>query len=45
MSWAEERLEELEAKGKENWDASDWEAYYYIKNVCAESDYYDCYDD
>lgn len=39
-TWAQERMEELEEKGKKNWDDEDWEAYCYIQNVNAEADYY-----
>lgn len=32
---------ELEAKGRENWDENDWEAFHYIEQVRFESGYYD----
>lgn len=41
MTWADERMEELEAKGRENWDENDWEAFHYIEQVRFESGYYD----
>lgn len=41
-TWAEKEMERLNAKGREHWNESDWEAYYYIKQVNAETDYYDC---
>lgn len=39
--WADEKLDELESKGKENWSEEDWDAYNYCKNANAERDYYD----
>lgn len=39
-SWAEQKLEELEKKGKQNWDEADWEAYNYVMNVNAEQEYF-----
>ena len=47
-AWDEMKMAELEAKGRENWDVDDWEAYHYIENINAECDCYDeydCYDD
>lgn len=41
MTWADERMAELEAKGRENWDEGDWEAFHYIEQVRFESGYYD----
>ena len=41
MTWADERMAELEAKGRENWDENDWEAFHYIEHVRFESGYYD----
>ena len=41
MTWADERMAELEAKGRENWDDNDWEAFHYIEQVRFESGYYD----
>lgn len=41
MAWADERMAELEAKGRENWDEDDWEAYHYIEQVRFESGYYE----
>lgn len=37
-TWAEMRMEELEAKGKSNWDIDDYEAYYYIMESWAEDE-------
>lgn len=41
MTWADETMMELEAKGRENWTEADWESYIYIENARAELDYYD----
>ena len=41
MTWADERMAELEAKGRENWDENDWEAFHYIEQARFESGYYD----
>ncbi|MBR1561215.1 MAG: hypothetical protein IJ646_13340 [Clostridia bacterium] len=43
-TWAQETIEELNAKGRENWTPEDWEAYSYICCVNAESDYYNSLD-
>lgn len=32
-TWADERMEQLEAKGKENWNQEDWDAFHYILNA------------
>ena len=43
MSWADEemiRLHDKAANG-ETWTVEDWETYSYIRNVNAESNYYD----
>lgn len=36
MSWAQQKMEELEAKGRENWDQDDYEAYCYCEECFAE---------
>lgn len=41
MTWADERMEQLEIKGRENWDEEDWEAYHYIEQTRFENGYYD----
>lgn len=41
MTWADERMAELEAKGRENWDEDDWEAFHYIEQLRFESGYYE----
>ena len=41
MCWADRKMEELEAKGRDNWDQADYEAYHYIMQVRFESGYYD----
>ena len=38
MSWASRKVEELENKGRENWDQDDWEAYYYCQECFAEDE-------
>ena len=38
-NWCDEKLLELEVKGKDNWDQDDWETYAYCKNANAERDY------
>lgn len=38
MTWAEMKLQELEAKGEANWDNDDWEAYCYCKECQAEDE-------
>lgn len=43
-TWAQEEMERLNAIGRENWTVEDYEAYAYIENVNAESDYYDSLD-
>ena len=35
-TWAQRKYNELMAKGKENWDEDDIEAYYYIEECWAE---------
>lgn len=40
-TWSDRRMEELEKKGRENWDADDWEAYHYIEQIRFDSGYYD----
>lgn len=40
-TWADEEMERLDAKGRDNWDESDYEAYHYIMQVWFESGYYD----
>lgn len=39
--WADERMQELQDKGRENWDETDWDAYNYIEQLRYESGYYD----
>lgn len=41
MTWADEKMVELEAKGRENWDIDDWEAYHYIEQMRFDTGYYD----
>lgn len=41
MTWADEKMDELERKGRENWDESDWNAYHYIEQLRFENGYYD----
>lgn len=41
MTWTDERMAELEAKGRENWDENDWEAFHYIEQLRFESGYYE----
>lgn len=41
MTWADEKMEKLEQKGKENWDIDDWEAFCYIEQLRGENGYYD----
>ena len=47
-TWAQRKEEELLAKGKENWDIDDYEAYHYIQECYAEdqadAEYLGCYD-
>lgn len=43
-NWDEMKRAELEAKGRENWDVDDWEAYHYIENIRFNAEC-DCYDD
>lgn len=38
MTWAQMKVQELEAKGRENWDADDCEAYYYCQECFAEDE-------
>ena len=33
MTWAQMKVQELEEKGRENWDADDYEAYCYLMKV------------
>lgn len=42
-NWCDEKLLELEVKGRDNWDQDDWETYAYCKNANAERDYEDMY--
>lgn len=37
-TWAETREEELMAKGRENWDEDDYEAFCYIEECKAEDE-------
>lgn len=41
ITWAEERMEELENKGRSNWDENDWDAYFYIMQLWSECGYFD----
>lgn len=47
-TWAQMKEKELLAKGKENWDIDDYEAYLYIQECHAEdqadAEYSGCYD-
>ena len=47
MTWAEIREQELDLKGRDNWDQDDWDAYYYIEECKAEdardAEYMGCY--
>ena len=43
-TWAQEEMERLNAKSRDNWTVEDYEAYFYIQNVNAESDYYNSLD-
>lgn len=43
--WIDYKERQLKKKGKKNWDEDDWDAYNYIQNVRAESDYYNRYDE
>ena len=36
MTWAQTKVQELELKGRENWDADDYEAYCYCQECFAE---------
>lgn len=38
MSWAENKVKELEAKGRENWTQDDYEAYCYCQECFAEDE-------
>lgn len=38
MTWAEMKVQELEAKGKENWDVDDYEAWCYCQECFAEDE-------
>lgn len=40
-TWADNKMELLLQKGKENWDIDDWDAYHYIEQERFESGYYD----
>lgn len=39
--WADEKMDELMDKGKENWDVDDWDAYNYIEQFRYSSGYYE----
>lgn len=47
-TWAEQTERELYAKGRENWDIDDWDAYHYIQECKAEdardAEYLGCYE-
>lgn len=47
MTWAQMKVQELENKGRENWDVDDYEAYHYCMECFAEDEadaaYNDCY--
>lgn len=45
-TWAQEEMERLDAMraNGEDWTVEDWETYFYIQNVNAESDYYNSLD-
>lgn len=38
MTWAQMKVQELEEKGRENWDADDYEAYCYCQECFAEDE-------
>lgn len=40
-TWADERMEALEAKGRADWDQDDWDSYTYIQQTRFECGYYD----
>ena len=38
MRWVDKKMDELEAKGRENWDEDDYDAYYYCQECYAEDE-------
>ena len=44
-NWCDDKLAELQEKGKNNWNQDDWETYAYCKNANAERDWYDSQDE
>ena len=44
MSWADEKMQELMEKPREQWDEDDWDAYNYIEQIRFESGYYDSFE-
>lgn len=38
MSWADMKMQELNEKGRENWDEDDYEAYCYCQECFAEDE-------
>ena len=48
MTWAEQKVKELEEKGEENWTVDDYEAWYYCQECFAEderdAEYLGCFD-
>lgn len=40
-SWADMRIAQLNAKGRDNWEEEDWESYHYIHQVYFEMRFYD----
>ena len=38
MSWADDKVKELEAKGRENWNEDDYEAWVYCQECFAEDE-------
>ena len=41
QSWSDIRMEQLDIKGRSNWDEADWDSYNYIMGLRFESGYYD----
>ena len=40
-TWADNKMEELHAIGKDNWTQDDWDTFNYIMQVRFDSGYYD----
>lgn len=41
QTWADRKMQELEEKGRDNWNEEDYESYHYIEQLRFESGYYD----